>query len=189
MLFNSPRAQFKARLLAGLIGLCTFNAVAQGPSQVLPPEVDALLARAKVPREALAAVVVDAAPAFNGQSAPLLSYHARVAMNPASVMKLVTTYAGLELLGPSFTWNTPVYVDGTIVDGMLQGNLIIQGKGDPKLVLERLWLLLRRVQGMGIKSITGDILLDRSAFAIPTQNPADFDGEPCGLTTPPPMRC
>src|SRR3990167_640193 len=93
-------------------------------------------------------------------------------------MKLVTTYAGLELLGPSFTWATPVYVDGTIAGGVLQGNLIIAGQGDPKLVLERLWLLLRRVQGLGIKSITGDILLDRSAFAASTQNPADFDGEP-----------
>ena len=61
---------------------------------------------------------------------------------------------------------------------MLTGNLIIQGKGDPKLVIERLWLLLRRVQSLGIKTITGDILLDRSAFAVAAPNPADFDGEP-----------
>ena len=93
-------------------------------------------------------------------------------------MKLVTTYAGLELLGPAYTWPTPVFVDGSINNGVLTGNLIIQGRGDPKLVLERLWLLLRRVQGLGIKSITGDILLDRSAFTITPQNPADFDGEP-----------
>lgn len=168
-----------ARLAAGLLaGLFSLGAVAQAPSQTLPPEVAALLARARVPPGALAALVVDAAPALNGKSAPLLNWRANAAMNPASVMKLVTTYAGLELLGPAFTWNTPVYVDGTIAGGVLQGNLIIQGQGDPKLVLERLWLLLRRVQGLGIKSITGDILLDRSAFAASTQNPADFDGEP-----------
>ncbi len=186
MRFNPARARLKARLatglLAGLVGLCSLGAAAQTPAQALPPHVDALLARAKVPREALAAVVVDAAPALNGNAAPLLSWRAGSAMNPASVMKLVTTYAGLELLGPSFTWDTPVYVDGTITGGatggVLQGNLIIQGKGDPKLVLERLWLLLRRVQGLGIKTITGDILLDRSAFVVGTQNPADFDGEP-----------
>ncbi|HEX5286768.1 MAG TPA: D-alanyl-D-alanine carboxypeptidase/D-alanyl-D-alanine-endopeptidase [Polaromonas sp.] len=177
MLFKSSRARLMARLAAGLLaGLCSLNAGAQTPA--LPPEVAALLARARVPQGALAALVVDAAPALSGASAPLLSYRANAAMNPASVMKLVTTYAGLELLGPAFTWNTPVYVDGPIAGGVLQGNLIIQGKGDPKLVLERLWLLLRRVQGLGIKSITGDILLDRSAFAASAQNPADFDGEP-----------
>ena len=150
-------------------------------AQTLPPEVEAALARAKVPREALAAIVVDAAPALSGKAspaAPLLSWRAASAVNPASVMKLVTTYAGLELLGPAYTWATPVYVDGTITGGVLQGNLVIQGRGDPKLVLERLWLLLRRVQGLGIKTITGDILLDRSAFAVSPQNPADFDGEP-----------
>ena len=169
----------KARLAAGLLaGLCSLGALAQTPGQALPAEVAALLARARVPQSALAAMVVDAAPALSGASAPLLSWRANAAMNPASVMKLVTTYAALELLGPSFTWATPVYVDGTITDGLLQGNLVIAGQGDPKLVLERLWLLLRRVQGLGIKTITGDILLDRSAFAVNAQNPADFDGEP-----------
>ncbi len=174
MLFNPLHHRLTARLAAGLLtALAGLAAVAQ----TLPPEVDALLVRAQVPREAFAAVVIDAAPAMNGKTAPLLSYRASTAMNPASVMKLVTTYAGLELLGPAFTWSTPVYVDGPILNGVLQGNLIIQGKGDPKLVMERLWLLLRRVQGLGIKAITGDILLDRSAFAASAQNPGDFDGE------------
>ena len=159
-----------AGLLALLASLCA-------GAQTLPPEVDALLARAKVPREAFAAVVVEAAPAINGKSTPLLSYRGGSAMNPASVMKLVTTYAGLELLGPAYTWATPVYTDGPVADGVLNGNLVIQGRGDPKLVMERLWLLLRRVQGLGIKTITGDIVLDRSAFAASAQNPGDFDGE------------
>ena len=162
---------------------CLAGGVVSGAAcaQTLPPEVDAALARVKVPRDALAAMVVDAAPALNGKTSlapPLLNWRAASAVNPASVMKLVTTYAGLELLGPAYTWATPVYVDGTIAGGVLQGNLVIQGRGDPKLVVERLWLLLRRVQGLGIKTITGDILLDRSAFAASTQNPGDFDGEP-----------
>ena len=175
MLLNPFPTRFTARLAAGL--LAALASLAVGAQQNLPPEVDAMLARAKVPREAFAAVVVDAAPAINGKTAPLFSYRAGSAMNPASVMKLVTTYAGLELLGPAYTWTTPVYVDGPVAQGVLQGNLIIQGRGDPKLVMERLWLLLRRVQGLGIKTIAGDILLDRSAFAAPAQNPGDFDGE------------
>ncbi len=158
--------------------ICLLFASALCSAQTLPPEVEAALARAKVPREALAAIVVEAAPLANGKANPLLSYRANVSVNPASVMKLVTTYAGLELLGPAYTWPTPVFADGSIKDGVLTGNLVIQGKGDPKLVQERLWLLLRRVQGLGIKTITGDILLDHSAFSVAPQNPADFDGEP-----------
>jgi D-alanyl-D-alanine carboxypeptidase/D-alanyl-D-alanine-endopeptidase (penicillin-binding protein 4) len=146
------------------------------PPNSLPPEVEAQLARAKVPREALAAIVVEATPGVN--TTPLLTLRANAAVNPASVMKLVTTYAALELLGPAYTWATPVFIDGTIEAGVLKGNLVIQGRGDPKLVVERLWLLLRRVQGLGIQTITGDILLDRSAFAPSAQHPADFDGEP-----------
>ncbi len=162
-----------------MVFVCAFAAVLNlAQAQNLPPEVEAALARAKVPREALAAIVVDAAPAANGKGTPLLSYRATASVNPASVMKLVTTFAGLELLGPAYTWSTPVFVDGSINNGVLTGNLVIQGKGDPKLVLERVWLLLRRVQALGIKSISGDILLDRSAFAVGPQNPADFDGEP-----------
>jgi len=163
-----------ARLAAGLAAALVSLAATAQP---LPPEVETLLARAKVPREALAALVIDATPGPKGQAAPLLSYRASAAMNPASVMKLVTTYAGLELLGPAYTWKTPVYVDGPIAHGVLRGNLILQGQGDPTLVMERLWLLLRRVQALGIKTISGDILLDRRAFAASAQNAGDFDGE------------
>ena len=132
------------------------------------------MARAKIPREAMAVLLVDA----QGQGAPLVSHRANIAMNPASVMKLVTTYAALDLLGPSYTWATPVFIDGTVRDGTLNGNLTIQGQGDPKLVLERLWLLLRRVQGLGIHTITGDIVLDNTAFTVPATDPSAFDGEP-----------
>jgi len=143
-------------------------------SQALPPEVEAALARAKLPRDALSVVVVDA----EGRVPPRLSLRAGVAVSPASIAKLATTFAALDLLGPAFTWNTPVYVDGPVRDGTLQGNLYIKGQGDPKLVAERLWLLLRRVQGLGIRSIAGDIVLDRSAFDTGTQDPSAFDGEP-----------
>jgi D-alanyl-D-alanine carboxypeptidase/D-alanyl-D-alanine-endopeptidase (penicillin-binding protein 4) len=99
-------------------------------------------------------------------------------VNPASIAKLTTTFAALDLLGPAFTWSTPVYVDGTVQGGTLQGNLYIKGQGDPKLVAERLWLLLRRIQGLGIRSIAGDIVLDRGAFDAPPPDPGAFDGEP-----------
>ena len=101
-------------------------------AQTLPPEVESALARAKVPREALAAIVVDAAPALASRAnpaQPLLNWRAASAMNPASVMKLVTTYAALDILGPAFSWKTPVYTEGAVQGGMLTGNLYIKEIG------------------------------------------------------------
>ncbi|HEY2558590.1 MAG TPA: D-alanyl-D-alanine carboxypeptidase/D-alanyl-D-alanine-endopeptidase [Caldimonas sp.] len=142
-------------------------------TRALPRTVESALVRGGLPRDAMVAWVqeVDAA-------RPRLAWQADKAVNPASLMKLVTTFAGLELLGPAYTWSTPVWLQGTIADGVLTGNVVIKGNGDPKLVLERLWLLVRRLQQAGIREIRGDIVLDRSAFVPGDINPADFDGEP-----------
>ncbi len=156
-------------LLGGLVGA----AQAQSPS-ALPAEVEAALARARIPASSVSVLVVDA----EGRAAPRLTHRAQVPVNPASVMKLVTTFAALELLGPAFRWTTPVYLEGAVRDGTLYGNLYIRGQGDPTLVVERLWLLLRRLQGLGIHTLAGDIVLDRSAFETLPTDPAGFDGEP-----------
>ena len=142
----------------------------------LPAPVIATLQRAKVPVEALHVVVMEA----NGslKTSALLSHQATSSINPASLSKLATTVAALDLLGPTFVWRTPVYIDGPVRDGVLQGNVYVRGSGDPRLVVERVWLLMRRLQGLGIQKIQGDIVLDRSAFDLPERNPASFDGEP-----------
>ena len=141
----------------------------------LPPAVEAALARARLPRDALSVFEADAQ---DGRAPARLSYRAQVPVNPASVMKLVTTYAALDQLGPAYAWNTPVYVDGSVRAGSLKGNVYLRGQGDPTLVMERLWLLMRRLQGQGIHVIVGDIVLDRSAFDLVGHDPAQFDGEP-----------
>jgi D-alanyl-D-alanine carboxypeptidase/D-alanyl-D-alanine-endopeptidase (penicillin-binding protein 4) len=162
-----------------LLAVCAmaFELSAAGPSRaaangVLPPSVEQALQRAHVPKEALVAVVQD-----TGIGGERLAWQAERPVNPASLMKLVTTYAALDILGVGWTWSTPVWLDGQVRDGVLDGNLVIQGRGDPKLVLERLWLLLRRVRQMGVREIHGDIVLDRSAFELPEQSPAAFDGD------------
>jgi len=142
----------------------------------LPAPVIAALQRAKVPVDALHVVVMEA----NGsqKTLALLSHQSTTSINPASLSKLATTVAALDLLGPTFVWRTPVYIDGSVRDGVLQGNVYVRGSGDPRLVVERLWLLTRRLQGLGIQKIQGDIVLDRNAFDLPERNPASFDGEP-----------
>ena len=144
-----------------------------GELHALPASVEAALARAGIPREAMVAWVqeVDA-------PRPRLAWQADKPANPASLMKLVTTFAGLELLGPAFTWATPVWLQGPVSNGVLAGDVIVKGNGDPKFVLERMWLLVRRLQQAGVCEIRGDIVMDRSAFVPGELNPADFDGEP-----------
>ena len=127
----------------------------------LPSEVRQAFAAADVP---LSHVSLLARPV--GQ-ANRVAWRSDVAMNPASTMKLLTTFAGLELLGPGYRWNTGVFRQGDVVDGALRGNLWIRGSGDPRLTLEQLWLLLRQIKLRGVRRIEGDILLDRSLWQLP----------------------
>lgn len=157
-----------ALLLAAAL---TGTAMAAAPE--LPPEVHQALQRARVPDTALAVVIEEA-----GSGRTLLSAQAQASVNPASLAKLLTTYAALDRLGPAWTWRTPVWLDGPVRDGVLEGSLVIQGRGDPTLVVERVWLLLQRVQQLGVHEIRGDIVLDRRAFQLAPRDPAAFDGEP-----------
>jgi hypothetical protein len=92
-------------------------------------------------------------------------------------MKLFTTYAGLSLLGPDHVWRNRVYTDGPVRDGVLQGNLVVRGSGDPKLVVERLQELLVQVRAAGVREVRGDIVLDRSVFDL-RERSEPFDDEP-----------
>ena len=176
--------EFVMLSLSKLLPLSFFALFAlHASAQNLPPEMEAALSRARIPKEALSLYVIDASPSI---TTPLVSHRASTPMNTASVMKLVTSVAALDLLGPAYTWQTQVLMDsagkdGAIKEGVLNGDLVIKGGGDPKLVIERLWLLLARVRGLGIQTINGNIVLDSSAFAIPVGSAASaaaFDGEP-----------
>ncbi len=113
-----------------------------------------------------------------GDNEPLFAVNAEEPMNPASVMKLVTTFAGLEILGPAYTWKTEIYANGRVIEGVLHGDLVIKGYGDPKLNLENFWLLAHRLRKTGLYKITGDLILDHSHYDIPVDDPGAFDGQP-----------
>ncbi len=139
----------------------------------LPSPVTDVFKKASVPLENVAIYIKDVS-----ARDPLLTLNADKPMNPASVMKLFTTYAGLELLGPSYAWKTEVYAGGEIRNGVLKGDLILKGGGDPKLTVERFWLLLKQLRERGLQSIRGDLVLDRTLFEDIAFDPAKFDGEP-----------
>src|SRR5690349_15605255 len=115
----------------------------------LPPSVSKELKAAGIPAANVSVVVQEV-----GAPQPLLAERAGVQVNPASVMKLVTTYAALELLGPAYRWHTEAYLDGE--------NLVLRGQGDPTLIYESFWMLLRALRSRGLADIRGDLVLDRS---------------------------
>lgn len=138
----------------------------------LPATVAEALKKAGIPQSG-AAVFVQAV----DSEQPSLRLNDAKRMNPASVMKLVTTYAGLELLKPTFRWKTEVYTDGIIDQGTLNGNLIIKGYGDPSFKEDEFRRLLVSLRQQGLKDITGDLIVDKSYFAKKIGNSKVFDSE------------
>jgi D-alanyl-D-alanine carboxypeptidase/D-alanyl-D-alanine-endopeptidase (penicillin-binding protein 4) len=139
----------------------------------LPPPVAQALARAGIAESGVGLYVQEV-----GATEPLAVHRGEQPFNPASVMKLVTTYAGLELLGPAYQWSTDLYTDGAMQKDVLTGNLYLKGGGDPKLALEHFWLLLRGLRNKGVREIRGDLVLDRSLFTTDFPDPGRFDNEP-----------
>jgi D-alanyl-D-alanine carboxypeptidase/D-alanyl-D-alanine-endopeptidase (penicillin-binding protein 4) len=98
--------------------------------------------------------------------------------SPASTIKTVTTFAALDMLGPAFVWHTLAFTRGTVRNGELDGDLILQGGGDPYMTLERWWSFAQALRAKGLKSIKGDIVIDNTAFSLPPEDPGAFDGKP-----------
>ncbi len=157
------------KLLLVLICLCALSARASD----LPVPVAQALKAAGIPPAATAVWVreVDAV-------TPRLALNARAAMNPASTMKLVTTFAALDLLGPAYVWKTEAFATGPSSDGVLAGDLYLRGGGDPKLTYDQFERLLRQIRARGIRDIRGDLVLDRGAFELAAADPGRFDAQP-----------
>jgi len=115
-------------------------------------------------------------PVSGGSS--IFDWNARVALNPASAMKVVTTYAALALLGPHYRWLTTLHLDGALRGGVLYGNLVLRGGGDPKFVIEDLRALIARMRAEGLAEIRGDLVIDDEMFDLKGAVLDSLDGEP-----------
>jgi serine-type D-Ala-D-Ala carboxypeptidase/endopeptidase (penicillin-binding protein 4) len=153
-----------------LLALCL---IANANAAPLPEAVLQELKKANIPQSAIAVEVIEV-----GKQKPLIDINARRTMSPASTMKLLTTYAALDLLGPAYTWKTEAWLDGELKDGVLNGNLILKGYGDPKFTIEQFWLWLSELRARGLREIRGDLVLDRSYYDLPPFDPGEFDDDP-----------
>ena len=139
----------------------------------LPDEIRAMMEKSGIPSDHLSVYIRDL-----NADAPLVLHNDKVARNPASTMKLVTTWAALKLLGPAYTWKTESWLRGELKDGVLNGDLILKGYGDPFLTDESFREMLHDLQLKGVHDIRGNLIIDNSYFHLGKQNPAAFDDEP-----------
>lgn len=94
---------------------------------------------------------------------------------PASVIKVMTTYASVLKLGFDYRFPTEFYRSGSVRNGVLEGDLLIKGKGDPTLRAEDLSGIVKRIKEQGIRKITGNIIIDRSYFDVGNKDNSGFD--------------
>ena len=160
------------RCFAFLLALSLVVTASHGWAALPRPVARAFL-DAGVPLNAIGIVVQDV-----NDSHPLFAHQPGHPYNPASVMKLVTTFSALEILGPDYRWRTSAYLDGTLEAGVLYGNLVLKGGGDPKITIEQWQAFMRALREKGLAAVAGDLVLDRSFFAPNAHDAGAFDGEP-----------
>ena len=150
----------KPNFLCTLAAACLISSAAANTAPgSLPKPLIQSLKDSGIPTSNVALLVQDA----DGRL-PLIQHNGSEPMNPASVMKLLTTYAALEILGPAHTWRTEAFATNTVNEETLGGDLYLKGSGDPRLTFEQFWLLLRQLRAQGIRDIRGDLVLDRLAI-------------------------
>ena len=140
-------------------------AIGAGLSSAVPAAITQLMAAQRLPSSALSFVIVDA-----DTGRVVMSHNPDTPRSPASTMKTVTTFAALDMLGPAFIWQTRAWLH--------DGDLYLQGGGDPYITLERWWSFVQDLRAQGLNSIPGDIVIDNSAFSLPKEDPSAFDGRP-----------
>ena len=83
---------------------------------------------------------------------------------PASTGKVPTVMAALDVLGPDYRYRTHLLRDGSIADGVLEGDLYLRGEGDPRFTLADLTRLAERLRVAGVREVAGGFFYDDSAL-------------------------
>ena len=170
-----------ATLLGSCLLLFAFTIPVRASETGLPSSVAALMQARGIPESSLSVVIRKI-----GSKQSTISHYPAKSRNPASAMKLVTTAAALQLLGPQHRWQTHALVHGNVHGNTLDGDLILKGGGDPWLVIERFWLLAKQLRDRGITHIRGDLVFDDTLFDRQTIETKAIDGKPMRTYNTPP---
>jgi D-alanyl-D-alanine carboxypeptidase/D-alanyl-D-alanine-endopeptidase (penicillin-binding protein 4) len=126
-------------------------------AQQLPDAVSQAMAANGIGPEGLGAIVI------RGKQV-LVAHGEQRSLHPGSTMKLITTMAALEKLGPIFRARTELRSSAEIIDGVLKGDLVLRGGADGDLSVDAMRDMLQTLRSSGIKKIEGNIILDRDLF-------------------------
>lgn len=145
-------------------------------AQPLPERLQKVLKAYSVPKDHLGLAVID----LSKTPHPVeFGLNEKEQMTPASTTKIVTAAAVLQKLGPSFKFQTTLWSAGNIKDGILNGDLVLKGGGDPGFVSETMWFLVNELVRTGIKKIEGNVIVDDTDFdairADPSRDPERVD--------------
>ena len=160
------------RAILALIGCASAGAWGAAGAGT-PASVTRVMAAERLPPSAHSFVIVDP-----DSGHVVLAQNPDTPRSPASTVKTVTTFAALDSLGPAYTWHTRAWIRGLLDGGTLDGDLILQGGGDPYMTLERWWSFAHALRARGLKTIHGDIVIDNTAFSLPPEDAGAFDGRP-----------
>ena len=157
----------RGRIALACLGcvLLAGGSLAAGSGTGVPAAITQLIGAQRLPSSAVSFVIID--PDSGGV---VMSHYPDTPRSPASTIKTVTTFAALDMLGPAFLWQTRAWTR--------DGDLFLQGGGDPYITLERWWSFVQGLRAQGLKSIAGDIVIDNTAFSLANEDPGSFDGRP-----------
>ena len=148
--------------------------VLSGSLFALPREIDDLIEASGIPKRDISIIIK----ATGSEGGVIAQLHPTAARKPASVIKLLTIYAALLQFGSDYRFKTAFYRNGPIRNGVLMGDLIVKGYGDPTLSSKDLPEIAKVIRDKGVSRILGDIVIDRSYFRVGNQNSSYFDEYP-----------
>lgn len=103
------------------------------------------------------------------------SLNENIPRTPASVIKVLSTYASILKLGFDYRFPTRFYIKGSLQNGILHGDLFVKAYGDPTLASKDIEGIVENVYQYGIRKIHGNIIIDRSYFRIGNKDNSGFD--------------
>lgn len=175
MLARPARAKIPRMLRrssSALAALALLAAPAPGlaaPAGEVGPKIDALIQRL-APPEALVGVSVTRF----GTGEVVYAREANKLFTPASLQKLATAGAALALLGAQRRFVTRVMTVAPVESGVLKGDLVLKGEGDPMLEAQDLEKLAQSLRSQGVREVAGDLVGDGTVFSPEGRGPAGW---------------
>ena len=156
----------KLLIVLFFLGTLTLNA--------LPQAIEKMIKKSTIAKKDMSIYIKEVG--TNGRT--IISHHANTTRTPASVIKVLTTYAAVLKLGFDYRFPTKFYTTGSLRNGVLHGDLVVKAYGDPTLDSKDLKSIVKKIHAKGIRKITGQLIIDRSYFRVSSKNSSGFDENP-----------